>query len=103
MLKKIVFVSFVSFVAALAPANALAETRWALIISGASGGEKYAEQMATWRGDLQKVLVERYQFKPEFVKTLVDEARSPASRASAPTCAPCSARSRRAPPRTTSS
>ncbi len=26
-----------------------AETRWAVIISGASGGEKYAEQMATWR------------------------------------------------------
>ena len=33
--------------------RAVAETRWALIVSGASGGEKYAEQMATWRADLQ--------------------------------------------------
>jgi hypothetical protein len=67
----------------VAPATSFGETRWALIISGASGGEKYAEQMATWRGDLQKVLVDRYQFKPEFVKTLVDESAKSGDRASA--------------------
>jgi len=77
------FVSFVFFVVAFCPVNALAETRWALIISGASGGEKYAEQMATWRTELQKVLVDRYQFKPEFVKTLVDEAAKAGERGSA--------------------
>ena len=37
-----VFAFVVFFVAAFFPVNALAETRWALIISGASGGEKYA-------------------------------------------------------------
>jgi hypothetical protein len=75
--------SFVFFAIALSPVTALAQNRWALIISGASGGEKYAEQMAGWRGDLQKTLVDRYQFKPEFVKTLVDEAAKSGERASA--------------------
>ncbi len=55
------------------PVTALAETRWAVIVSGASGGEKYAEQMKTWRADLQSALVDRYGFKPEHVRVLVDE------------------------------
>jgi hypothetical protein len=55
------------------PSSGFAENRWAVIVSGASGGEKYAEQMATWRNDLRAALVDRYQFKPEFVKTFVDE------------------------------
>ena len=55
------------------PIAALAETRWAVIVSGASGGEKYAEQMKTWRGDLQSALVDRYGFKAENVRMLVDE------------------------------
>jgi hypothetical protein len=56
------------------PVPGFAENRWAVIVSGASGGEKYAEQMAGWRTDLRAALVDRYQFKPEFVKTFVDEA-----------------------------
>ena len=60
-----------------------AENRWALIISGASGGEKYAEQMATWRNELRAALVDRYQFKPEFVKILVDEAATSGDKGSA--------------------
>src|SRR5687768_4491632 len=67
----------------LVPAASVAETRWALIISGASGGEKYAEQMATWRNDLRAALVDRYQFKPEFVKVLVDEAATSGEKGSA--------------------
>lgn len=70
LLIKTFFVSFVSFVFI---GEAFAETRWAVIVSGASGGEKYAEQMATWRNDLRAALVDRYQFKPEFVKQFVDE------------------------------
>ena len=65
-----------------APAVAVAETRWAVIISGASGGEKYAEQMATWRADLRSALVDRYGFKAEHVKILVDEAAKSGDRAS---------------------
>ena len=71
---KKVCVSIVFFVVALVPAKAVAENRWAVIVSGASGGEKYAEQMAAWRSDLRTALVDRYQFKPELVKMFVDEA-----------------------------
>jgi hypothetical protein len=63
--------------------QAFAENRWALIISGASGGEKYAEQMAGWRNDLRAALVDRYQFKPEFVKVLVDETATSGEKGSA--------------------
>ncbi|MGH9221571.1 MAG: hypothetical protein ACRD1W_19860 [Vicinamibacterales bacterium] len=68
-------------VAIATPLAATAETRWAIIISGASGGEKYAEQMATWRTDLRSALVDRYGFKAEHVKLLVDEAARAGDRA----------------------
>jgi hypothetical protein len=64
----------------LVPVSSFAENRWAIIISGASGGEKYAEQMATWRSDLRSALVDRYQFKPEFVKVFVDETATSGDR-----------------------
>jgi hypothetical protein len=83
MLRKIVFVTFVCFVVALSATKAFAETRWAVIISGASGGEKYAEQMTTWRNDLRAALVDRYQFKPEFVKMFVDETATSGDKGSA--------------------
>jgi len=60
-------------VVAMAPANSFAQNRWAILVSGASGGEKYAEQMATWRNELRTTLLNRFQFKPEFIKVLVDE------------------------------
>jgi hypothetical protein len=69
--------------ALLTPAAGFAENRWAVIISGASGGEKYAGQMATWRNDLRAALVDRYQFKPDFVKIFVDEAATSGDKGSA--------------------
>ena len=75
------FAVFVSFVVSVA--DAAAENRWAVIISGASGGEKYAEQMTTWRNDLRAALVGRYQFKPEFVKMFVDETATSGDKGSA--------------------
>ena len=72
---------FVIFV--VTAATAAAETRWAVIISGASGGEKYAEQMASWRSDLRSALVDRYAFEPEHVRLLVDETAKSGERASA--------------------
>lgn len=68
-------IKFISLIACLLalPVTAVAETRWAVIVSGASGGEKYAEQMRTWRADLQAALVDRYGFKAENVRVLVDE------------------------------
>ena len=72
---------FVLFVATVADARA--ENRWAVIISGASGGDKYAEQMTTWRNDLRTTFVTRYQFKPEAVKVLVDETATTGDKSTA--------------------
>lgn len=58
----------------LTPAGAAAETRWAVIVSGASGGPKYAEQMQQWRTALQAALVSRYGFEESRVRVLVDES-----------------------------
>ena len=74
-------VSFVLFVASVVDARA--ENRWAVIISGASGGDKYAEQMTTWRNDLRTTFVTRYQFKPEAVKVLVDETATTGDKSTA--------------------
>ena len=63
--------------------SVVAQNRWAVLVSGASGGEKYAEQMATWRNELRTALINRYQFKPEFVKVFVDEAAASGERGSA--------------------
>ena len=44
-----------------------------MILSGASGGAKYAEQMREWRSSLASALVDRYGFPADKVRTLVDE------------------------------
>jgi hypothetical protein len=55
------------------PSAAAAEERWALIVSGASGGQKYAEDMKRWRSMLTSALVDRYGFPKENVRVLADE------------------------------
>lgn len=63
-----------AFVFCLAfPLSASAEQRWAIVLSGATGGPKYAEDMAKWRAALQTALVNRYGFTADNVKVLVDE------------------------------
>ena len=57
----------------LAATRADAEERWALVLSGASGGPKYAEQMKEWRSVLSSALLERYGFPPERVRVFTDE------------------------------
>jgi hypothetical protein len=57
----------------LTPAAARAEQRWALVLSGASGGAKYAEEMNKWRNELAMALVDRYGFPKDKVRVLVDE------------------------------
>lgn len=59
-----------------AATQAGAETRYALIVSGASGGEKYAAQMKQWRAGLQTALVERHGFDLKNVRVLTDEAET---------------------------
>ena len=50
-----------------------AEERWALVLSGASGGPKYSEQMRDWRNAISTALVNRYGFSADKVRLLVDE------------------------------
>ena len=57
----------------LSAAGASAEQRYAVILSGASGGAKYAEQMAEWRTTLRAALVDRYGFLADNVRVFVDE------------------------------
>lgn len=59
--------------------EAAAETRYALIVSGASGGEKYAAQMKQWRAGLQTALVERHGFDARNVRVLTDETETGAT------------------------
>jgi hypothetical protein len=54
-------------------ADARAEQRFALVLSGASGGAKYAEQMAEWRNTIRSALVDRYGFPADTVRVFVDE------------------------------
>jgi len=53
--------------------TAAAEQRYAVVLSGASGGPKYAEQMAEWRNGIRAALVDRYGFTADKVRMLVDE------------------------------
>lgn len=63
--------------------SAFAQDSWALIITGASGGPKYAEQLLSWRTDLENVLVNRYGFAPARVRVLVDETSKEGEQATA--------------------
>jgi hypothetical protein len=59
------------------PARAVA--RYALIVSGASGGPPYAEQYSRWAGDLSRVLVDRMKFVPSNVVVLKEGGEATAS------------------------
>lgn len=56
-----------------APGGAPRDARWAIVVSGASGGASYAEQMATWREAIQTALTSRFGFAPAQIVQLVDE------------------------------
>jgi hypothetical protein len=59
--------------AVVTPAAASAEQRWAIVLSGASGGPKYAEDMKKWRAALAGALVDRYGFTKDKIRLFVDE------------------------------
>ena len=61
---------------------ALAEQRFALIISGATGGSEYVEQYANWTGGFARTLVAGMKFDPAHVTVLFD-AEQEASAATA--------------------
>ena len=57
----------------LLPSAAMAGERYALIVAGASGGEKYAEQQQQWRDELTAALRNNYLFPDGNVVTLGEE------------------------------
>ena len=57
---------------ALCVGPAAAQGRYALIVSGASGGAAYAAQYERWCRDLSTVLVDRFKFDPSAVTLLLD-------------------------------
>src|SRR5262245_9027429 len=71
-LKNLVVALVVPSAICLLSSVAFAETRWAVVISGASGGAKYAEQMRDWRAGIQSALIDRYGFDAPHVRVLVD-------------------------------
>lgn len=56
---------------------AAAQQRFALIVSGASGGDEYAEQYAAWTGAFVKTLTDRMKFDPTHVTVLSDTDLAP--------------------------
>jgi len=62
-----VFALFASF----APA-ALAGDRYALIVTGAAGGEAYAEKYTTWRTAMTRILRDRFHYPPDSVVVLAE-------------------------------
>lgn len=58
--------------AGVTPSVALAQQRFALIVSGATGGEEYLTQYAAWTDMLHRTLVERMKFDPQRIKVLVE-------------------------------
>lgn len=66
---------------AAAPASARAaqptaparDARWAVIVSGASGGPDYAPQLAGWRQTIATALASRFGFQAAQIVQLVDE------------------------------
>jgi hypothetical protein len=61
------------------PANVIAQQRYALIISGASGGDEYAAQYAAWTDTLQQTLVQRMRFETARVTVLSETDQPQAS------------------------
>jgi hypothetical protein len=59
-------------VLSVVPSTAAAAERYALVVSGASGGAEYATQYAAWTKDLTAVLVERMKIDRSHLRVLTD-------------------------------
>jgi hypothetical protein len=79
--KQTTTVAALAFILAL-PALATAQERYALVVSGATGGAPYAQQYTAWTKALTIVLVERLKFDPARIVTL-SESPEPAQSATA--------------------
>jgi hypothetical protein len=67
-------VAVLCLVAGASPAAA--QERFALVVSGASGGDEYVEQYAAWTGAFARTLTDRMKFDPAHVTVLADTDRA---------------------------
>jgi hypothetical protein len=75
---KIVFAAFAFFAAFALPA--FAGDRYALIISGAAGGDQYAEKYNAWRTAITATLLDTFKYPPDRVVVLADTDEDAARR-----------------------
>ena len=81
--KKTLFVLFVVFVCfVLTPRGSSGEQRFALIVSGATGGQEYAVQYTAWTDTLARLFADKFKFDPAAV-TVLTESDTPATAATA--------------------
>ena len=66
-----------ALVLSIVPGTVSAEERFALIVSGASGGEEYAGQYARWVSDFRQTLATRLAFDPANVTVLAEREAGP--------------------------
>jgi hypothetical protein len=72
-MKYLCFAGFAAFaVLLMAPARAFAGERYALIVSGAAGGDQYAEKYTAWRTAITTTLLEKFKYPPDRVVVLAD-------------------------------
>ena len=68
--------TFAAFFALLAffaiPASAFAAERYALIVSGAAGGDQYAQKYTAWRTAITATLIDRFKYPADRVVVLAD-------------------------------
>lgn len=74
--------TIVTAISMLAAVPVAAQERFALIVSGATGGVEYAERYAAWTGTFTRALIGRLQFNAAHV-TLLTEGEAAASAATA--------------------
>jgi hypothetical protein len=61
----------------LPAARASAGERYALVITGASGGEVYAKKYTKWRSDFIQTLGEKFHYDPQRLIALAEQASRP--------------------------
>src|SRR2546423_8486487 len=67
-----VFAIWAAFAFLLTASNAVAGDRYALIVSGAAGGDAYAQKYTAWRTALASTLLDKFKYPADRVVVLAD-------------------------------
>jgi hypothetical protein len=69
---KFFFAVFAVFAFLLAPSHVEGGDRYALVVSGAAGGDQYAEKYTAWRKAFTAILLDKFGYPPDRVVVLAD-------------------------------